>query len=125
MSRHVRVAMVTVIVIAASAAVTAGAATLHVHGSGPGMMGGSHGSGMMGGGFGATGGGGAGSTGTATPTSTQLQGVQSRINHWLAASGFKGFAVAEVMAFTNNDYVAVHDKSGKPAFELLTDLNTN
>ena len=28
-------------------------------------------------------------------------------------------------AFTNNDYVAVHDPSGKPAFEMITDLATN
>ena len=82
------------------------------------------GPGMMGGAFGGSGGGGAGSTGTA-PTATQLTGVRDQVNGWLASNGFKGFKVAEVMAFTNNDYVAVQDKRGKPAFELLTDLNTN
>jgi hypothetical protein len=94
------------------------------------MMGGSsgpgaYGPGMMGGAFGGVGGGGAGAAGTATPSATQLIRVGDRVNDWLAASGFKGFTVSEVMAFSNNDYVAVHDRSGKPAFELLTDLNTN
>jgi hypothetical protein len=51
--------------------------------------------------------------------------LSDRVDSWLGENGFKGFKVAEVMAFTNNDYVAVHDTSGKPAFELLTDLNTN
>lgn len=83
------------------------------------------GPGMMGGAFGGTGGGGAGSTGTAKPPAAQLTGLRDQVNGWLASNGFKGFKVAEVMAFTNNDYVAVHDKSGKPAFEMLTDLNTN
>ena len=83
------------------------------------------GPGMMGGAFGGSGGGGAGSKGTAKPTAAQLTGVRDQVNGWLGSNGFKGFKVAEIMAFTNNDYVAVHDTSGKPAFELLTDLNTN
>ncbi len=95
-------------------------------GSGPGMMGGAAtGPGMMGSAFGGVGGGGAGSTGALKPTNAQLTGVIHRVNGWLAANGFKGFKVAEVMAFSNNDYVAVHDSAGKPAFEMLTDLNTN
>jgi hypothetical protein len=123
------------IVALALAALVAGGAFAAAGGeataaSGPGMMGGGNGSsasgpGMMGGAFGGTGGGGAGASGAAEPTAAQLTGVRTRVNSWLASSGFKGFKVAEVMAFTNNDYVAVHDKSGKPAFELLTDLNTN
>jgi hypothetical protein len=93
------------------------------------MMGGSSGAGaqgpgMMGGAFGGVGGG-AGGAGTAKPTTAELRQVSDRVNAWLAANGFKGFRVAEVMAFSNNDYVAVHDKAGKPAFELLTDLQTN
>jgi hypothetical protein len=80
---------------------------------------------MMGSAFGGYGGGGNGSTGTGTPTAAQLTAVRNSVNRWLAANGFKGFTVAEVMAFTNNDYAAVHDASGKPAFELLTDLKTN
>jgi hypothetical protein len=85
---------------------------------------GPHGPGMMGGAFGGVGGG-AGAAGTAKPTTAQLVRVADRVNGWLATSGFDGFKVAEVMAFNNNDYVAVHDKAGKPAFELLTDLSTN
>jgi hypothetical protein len=79
--------------------------------------------GMTGGAFG--GGGGAGAAGDVTPTPAQLTRVGERVNRWLAANGFKGFTVAEVMAFTDNDYVAVHDRSGRPAFELLTDLDTD
>jgi hypothetical protein len=37
-----------------------------------------------------------------------------------AGRGFGGFRVSEAMAFSNNDYVAVHNPQGKPAFELLT-----
>jgi hypothetical protein len=93
------------------------------------MMGGANGHGMMGSGmmgsaFGGGGGGGAGASGTATPTGVQLQQIATRVNSWLAADGFKGFKTAEVMAFTNNDYVAVQDAQGMPAFELLTNLKT-
>ena len=80
------------------------------------------GPGTMGGAFGGYGGGGAGSAGNAVPTGAQLTQVRNHVNVWLTSNGFKGFTVAEVMAFTNNDYVAVRDKSGKPAFELLTNL---
>jgi hypothetical protein len=80
---------------------------------------------MMGSAFGASGGGGAGAAGTGIPSSTQLTAVRNRIDGWLAASGLKGFTAAEVMAFTSNDYVAVHDPAGRPAFELLTDLHAN
>ena len=34
-----------------------------------------------------------------------------------------GFRVSEVMAFSHNDYVAVDDEQGKPAFELLVAPN--
>jgi hypothetical protein len=54
----------------------------------------------------------------------QLQQIAAKVNSWLASSGFKGFKTAEVMAFTNNDYVAVQDAQGMPAFELLTNLRT-
>jgi hypothetical protein len=80
---------------------------------------------MMGGAFAGAGGGGAGSAGAVRPTAAQLTKVGRRVNGWLASNGFGGFKVAEVMAFTGNDYVAVHDSTGMPAFELLTDLNTN
>ncbi len=83
------------------------------------------GPGMMGSAVGGNGGGGAGATGAAKPTAAQLNGVRLRVNGWLGSNGFIGFKVGEVMAFTNNDYVAVRDKSGRPAFELLTDLKTN
>jgi hypothetical protein len=94
-----------------------------VSATGPGMMGGA-GQGMMGSAFGGAGGGGAGTSGNAAPTQAQLQHIANRVNSWLAAGGFKGFKAAEVMAFTNNDYVAVHDAHGMPAFELLTNLST-
>jgi len=80
---------------------------------------------MMGSAFGNSGGGGAGAAGTEKQSSAQLIAVRNRIDGWLAGSGFKGFTAAEVMAFTSNDYVAVHDPAGRPAFELLTDLHTN
>ena len=41
------------------------------------------------------------------------------------SNGFEGFTVGEVMAFSNNDYVAVNDSNGKPAFELLIYPQTN
>jgi hypothetical protein len=87
-------------------------------------MGGASGHEMIGSAFGGGGGGGSGSSGIATPTGVQLQQIATRVNSWLAASGFKGFKAAEVMAFTDNDYVAVHDAQGMPAFELLTNLET-
>jgi hypothetical protein len=119
MFRNARIGVV--IVALASAAFVVGGA-LAVAGGGATAA---SGPGMMGGAFGGTGGGGAGASGAARPTTAQLSGVRAQVDSWLASSGFKGFRVAEVMAFTNNDYVAVHDKSGKPAFELLTDLETN
>jgi hypothetical protein len=92
--------------------------------TGPEIMGGASGHGMMASPFGGTGGGGAGTSGTTTPTGVQLQQIATRVNAWLVASGFKGFKTAEVMAFTNNDYVAVRNAQGMPAFELLTNLRT-
>jgi hypothetical protein len=67
-----------------------------------------------------------GSPGAATETAkapSSLTAVRNAVDRWLAISGFKGFRVSEVMAFANNDYVAVHDRKGNPAFELLTDRN--
>jgi hypothetical protein len=58
-------------------------------------------------------------TAGAVPTSAELTTVQGAVQQWLASAGFKGFRVAEVMAFTNNDYVAVDGRNGKPAFELI------
>jgi hypothetical protein len=116
---NVRVVGVGIVALASAALVGGGAFAVaggsSTAASGPGM----------GGAFGGTGGGGAGAAGTAKPTTAQVVQVGERVNSWLASNGFKGFTVAEVMAFTNNDYVAVHDKAGMPAFELLTDLNTN
>ena len=124
----------TVLLVASSAfALSAPGAGTPV---GPGMMNGAAGSGgfgpgMMSGAVGATGFGpgmmmggrvaaGPTSATTVKPTGAQLAHVRDRIDSWLAASGFDGFKVAEVMAFTNNDYAAVHDAAGNPAFELLT-----
>jgi len=80
-------------------------------GAGPGMM--------MGSGY-STG----GASVVVVPTTSQLTDVHDQLDAWLTASGFTGFKVAEVMAFANNDYAAVHDANGKPAFELLTNRTT-
>jgi hypothetical protein len=124
--RKAKPIVITTLVLAAAAALTLG--TLAAAGSSNRMAagpGGTHGPGMMGGAFGGVGGGGTGAAGMGTPTAAQLSRVASQVNSWLASNGYPGFKAAEVMAFTNNDYVAVHDQKGKPAFELLTDLNTN
>jgi hypothetical protein len=118
-------------VLTGLAAIAAIVATIALAG-GPGMMGGSSGGmmggsggGMMGGAFGGIGAGGAGAAGTATPSTAQLTTIRNRIDGWLGQVGYSGFKVAEVMAFTNTDYVAVHNRSGKPAFELLTNLSAS
>jgi len=59
------------------------------------------------------------------PTAAQLTRVRDRIDAWLATSGFAGFKVGEIMAFSNNDYAAVRDAQGMPAFELLTNRATS
>ena len=63
--------------------------------------------------------GGAPSTAIAAPSAGALGAVRDRVQAWLAANGFRGFGVSEVMAFTHNDYVAVHSGGDRPAFELL------
>jgi hypothetical protein len=113
-----------VFLIALASLLAIGSAMAAVRATGPGMTGGAGGHGMMGSAFGGAGGGGAGTSGTAIPSGVQLQQIAAKVNSWLASSGFKGFKTAEVMAFTNNDYVAVHDAHGMPAFELLTNLRT-
>ena len=55
----------------------------------------------------------------ATPSPAALAAARDQVEHWLAQGGFAGFKVDEVMAFSNNDYAAVSDRTGKPAFELL------
>ena len=84
-----------------------------------GMMGsyrGSYGPGMMGGAY-----------GVPTPSSParsapakDLNAVRERVNAWLRARGLGGLKVAEVMAFTRNDYVVIEDASGHAAFELIS-----
>ena len=59
----------------------------------------------------------------ANPTPAALGAARTSVEHWLATAGFKGFRVSEVMAFSDNDYVAVKDKKGKAAFELLVAPN--
>jgi hypothetical protein len=119
MNRRKAIAVGTLVVAALVTAVTVAGAGVNT------QLGARIGPGMMVGAFGGYGGGGTGTSGTSTPTSAQLKHVAGQVNLWLSESGFKGFAVAEVMAFRNNDYVAVHDQQGMPAFELLTDLRTN
>ncbi len=105
-------------VIALALAGAAGATTVLVGGRGhpghgPAMMGSGYG-GMMGGGYGAMPA--APRTGSAT---ADPAAVRSRVEGWLRSHGFGSFRVSEVMAFSRNDYVAVRDGKGRPAFELL------
>jgi hypothetical protein len=60
-----------------------------------------------------------GSVAVARPSPSTLTAVRDRVEMWLDANGFDHFQVDEVMAFTTNDYAAVSDRAGKPAFELL------
>ena len=46
--------------------------------------------------------------------------MHDQLQTWLVAHKFVGFRVSEIMAFAQNDYAAITDKTGKPAFELLT-----
>jgi len=55
----------------------------------------------------------------AAPTPDALAGVRDQMQSWLAAQGYRGYTVSEVMAFAKNDYVAVAGPAGRPAFELL------
>jgi hypothetical protein len=122
MSKDLRRRIGLLATVASVTAAFAAVAAFGAGGSGPGMMGGA-GGGMMGGAFGGSGG--TGASGTLAPSGAQMKHVATEVNAWLASSGFKGFHAAEVMAFTNNDYVAVHDAAGMPAFEVLTNLKTN
>jgi hypothetical protein len=53
------------------------------------------------------------------PPPQALNSVHGQVQTWLVTHHFSGFRVSEVMAFADNDYVAVSDTTGKPAFELL------
>lgn len=81
------------------------------NGSGPG-----YGPGMMGDAFG-------GGNVQSSVTPAELKAVRDRVEQQLAAWGYKGFTVGEIMAFSNNDYVLIKDTTGAPAFELLADPN--
>ena len=54
------------------------------------------------------------------PTPQELSSLHDQLQTWLVTHKFVGFHVSELMAFTQNDYAAITDKNGKPAFELLT-----
>ena len=58
-----------------------------------------------------------------TPSGAAVVAVRDHVQAWLASNGFARFRVDEVMAFSNNDYAAVRDKTGRPAFELLLATN--
>ncbi len=53
------------------------------------------------------------------PTDADLDHVRDQVTTWLVKNGFDGYRVSEVMAFTNNDYIAIETPSGLNAFELL------
>jgi hypothetical protein len=77
---------------------------------------GAYGPGMMGGGYG-----GVPATSPARSASAaDLKRVRDNVDTWLHDHGFKGLQVGEVMAFANNDCLAVKDTSGRGAFELLS-----
>ena len=95
----------------------AGHPTLGRYGSG--MMGGLN---MMGNGYsGQMMMGGVGGIVQTSATPAELASVRDRVESALNASGYSAFEVAEIMAFTRNDYVLINGGSGKPAFELLVD----
>jgi hypothetical protein len=88
------------------------------YGYGPGMMNGyrgGYGPGMMSGGYGIP-----ATSAVRSASAADLNAIRGDVNAWLDDHSFKGFRVAHVMAFTNNDYVAVDDASGHGAFELLS-----
>ncbi|HEX9117424.1 MAG TPA: hypothetical protein VGA61_15250, partial [Anaerolineae bacterium] len=88
---------------------------------GPGMMGRSGGFGMMGGrgGYGMMGGYGYNNTNLPTLGVDQARAAAQK---YLAALNNSDLAIAEVMIFSNNAYVAVKETStGRGAFELLVD----
>lgn len=123
-------ALVLIGAVVGTALVVGGKDSHRGYGYGPGMMG-RYGSGMMGGHQGGYGPGMMyGYGGEFAPSSPvrgasvkDLNAVHDRVSTWLRGRGFDGFKVAEVMAFTRNDYVAVQDAKGKPAFELLATPN--
>jgi len=53
------------------------------------------------------------------PTAADLDNVREQVLTWLEVNGFDGYGVSSVMAFSNNDYVAVETPKGLNAFELL------
>jgi hypothetical protein len=53
------------------------------------------------------------------PAAADLDSVRDQIVTWLVRNGFDGYGVSEVIAFSNNDYVAVETPNGDDAFELL------
>lgn len=53
------------------------------------------------------------------PSPQALADLHDQVQNWLVNHNFVGFRVSELMAFVQNDYAAVSDKQGKPAFELL------
>ena len=115
----------TLVAALAAALVTTGVAAGATFGSGHGGFMGMHrGSGMMGSSGGGYGGGmmgGYAPSGAVQGASvTDLNAVRYRINAWLHARRLTRLHVGEVMAFSNNYYVAIKDQKNKGAFELLT-----
>jgi hypothetical protein len=53
------------------------------------------------------------------PTAADLDSVRDQVMTWLVRNGFVGYSVSGVMAFTNNDYIAIETPIGTNAFELL------
>ena len=53
------------------------------------------------------------------PTQEELASVHDQVMTWLVRNGFDGYRVADVMAFVNNDYIAIESSTGDDAFELL------
>jgi hypothetical protein len=53
------------------------------------------------------------------PTRASLDSLHDQIGMWLVRNDFANFHAAEIMAFSDNTYVAVQGPNGKDAFELL------
>jgi hypothetical protein len=113
------VGVVAVAALALALAAVVVAVTHTGSNDGWGMMGrhrGGYGPGMMGSGYGIP----APLSPARSASKANLKTVRERAGAWLRDRGFGGYRVAEVMAFTNNDYIAVEDSSGHGAFELLS-----
>lgn len=108
-----------VAIVLATVVLAFAAAALALPSTHHGMRATTAGPGMMNGYAGGMTGGSTSSSAAGQASANGIGAVSRQVESWLRSRGFAGFHVSEVMAFSNNDYVAVKDARGKPAFELL------